>query len=104
MKRIGGSALAASVGDKYRLTFRASRGCIIELLSVATFSLSEHPLLRLGSILLLVGVTLSLTVIVWALRNAPEGYEDDKGFHSEQTKPSISHSAGVSMLHPHSAG
>ena len=54
--------------------------------------------------LLFVGLTLSLGAIIWALSTAPEGYEDEKGFHSKHSPPSISHSSDVSLLRPHNAG
>ena len=53
---------------------------------------------------LLVGLTFGLAVVMWALHNAPEGYEDEKGFHSKERPPRISHSPDVSLLHPHNAG
>jgi len=43
-------------------------------------------------------------VIIWALRQAPEGYEDEKGFHFSQGQPSMTHSPDVSALHPRNAG
>ena len=63
----------------------------------------EHSLLRLGA-LMLFGLSLSLTTILWALRAAPEGYEDENGFHFEPGSPSIRHSAGVAILRPRHAG
>jgi hypothetical protein len=77
---------------------------IIELLSNADLGSGGHLLLRLGAILMLLGLPLSLGGIVWALRNAPEGYEDEEGFHSKQRRSSIRHSAGVAILRPHKAG
>ena len=76
---------------------------IIELLSVA--SSTEHPLLRLGAILVLVALPLSLAVIILALRKAPEGYEDKEGFHlTERGRPTTSSSTGAAILLPHPAG
>ena len=39
-----------------------------------------------------------------SLRNAPEGYEDEKGFHFKQSRPAIRHSPGVAILRPRNAG
>ena len=77
---------------------------IIELLSMA--SSTGHLLLRLGAILVLVALPLSLAAIVLALRNAPEGYEDKEGFHfTESRQPTTtSSSTGAAILRPHHAG
>jgi hypothetical protein len=83
------------IGVKLSRHMNATIG-IIELLG--------HPLLWVGAILLLAGLTLGLAAIMWALHNAPEGYEDAKGFHSKHRSPSVKRAPDVSLLHPHNAG
>jgi len=39
-----------------------------------------------------------------ALRDAPEGYEDEEGFHSKQSRLRIRHSFGFGVLRPENAG
>jgi len=77
---------------------------IIELLSAA--SSTGHLLLRLGAILVLVALPLSLAAIILALRKAPEGYEDKEGFHlTESRRPATTiSSTGAAILLPHHAG
>jgi hypothetical protein len=48
------------------------------------------------------GIPLGLTIVLYGLRNAPEGYEDEDGFHSKRRRPHIRHSVGI--LRPHNAG
>jgi len=50
------------------------------------------------------GIPLGLVVVLCGLRNAPEGYEDEDGFHSKPTRPRIRHSLRLSILRPHNAG
>ena len=50
------------------------------------------------------GVPLGLGVVLWALCNAPEGYEDAEGFHSKQSRLRIRHSFGFGILRPENAG
>ena len=61
-------------------------------------------LLRFGIILLILGLPLSLAAILWALRNAPEGYEDEKGFHFKQSRPAIRRSPSLAILRARNAG
>jgi len=77
---------------------------IIELLSNADSGCTGHLLLRFGAILVFLGLPVSLAAILVTLRNAPEGYEDEEGFHSEQSPPSISYSTGAAILRHHNAG
>ncbi len=66
-------------------------------------SFGSPPLcFRFASVLL--GLSVSLGALLWALRNAPEGYEDEKGFHFSETRTVISDSPGIAMLRPHNAG
>lgn len=76
----------------------------IEQLSNANLGSTGHLLLRLGAILVLFGLPLSLAALLSALRNAPKGYEDERGFHSETTSAVDQLSAGVAILRPHNAG
>ena len=46
---------------------------------------------------------LGLSVVLYALRNAPEGYEDEQGFHSKQSRHRNRHSVGLAILRPHNA-
>jgi hypothetical protein len=50
------------------------------------------------------GIPLGLAVVLCGLRNAPEGYEDEDGFHSKQKRPRIRHPLRLSILRPHNAG
>lgn len=50
----------------------------------------------------LFGLSLGLVTVLWALCSAPEGYEDEEGFHLVGTRPRVGHS--VALLHPHNAG
>jgi hypothetical protein len=77
---------------------------IIELLSNANLGSTGNLLFQLVATLVLLGVPLSLAALLLSLRNAPEGYEDEKGFHFTQSRPSISHSSGVAILHLQHAG
>ena len=77
---------------------------IIELLSNANLGSTGHLLLQLGAMLVFAGLPLSLAALLSSIRNAPEGYEDEEGFHSKQSRPSVSHSAGAAMLRPRHAG
>jgi hypothetical protein len=77
---------------------------ICALLANADPASVGHLLLRFGAISLLLGLPLSLAAILWALRNAPEGYEDEKGFHFKQTRPMMSRSPDVAILRPRNAG
>lgn len=77
---------------------------IFEVLSNAGLGSISHFLLQIGAVFVLLGLPLSLTAVLWALRNAPEGYEDETGFHSKQRRPAIRHSPGVGILNPHRAG
>ena len=61
------------------------------------------PLLFAG-VLAALAVSLGLAIVLCALRNAPEGYEDEEGFHSKQSPPRIRHSLGLGILRPHNAG
>ena len=65
---------------------------------------SGNLLLRFGAILVLLGLPLSFAAILATLRYAPEGYEDEEGFHSKQSPPSISDSTGAAILRHHNAG
>ena len=53
---------------------------------------------------LIAAVALSgLAIIQHALRNAPEGYEDEEGFHAKESRPRIHHSVWLrpaSSPHP----
>jgi hypothetical protein len=60
--------------------------------------------LPLAVVLSALGVPLGLAVVLCALRNAPEGYEDEEGFHSKQSPPRVRHSLGLGILRPHNAG
>jgi len=76
---------------------------------IITFLANADPapvghLLVCGGGILFLGLALSLAAILWALGNAPEGYEDEKGFHFKQSRPVISHSPGVAILRPRNAG
>ena len=61
-------------------------------------------LLRFGAAVVLFVLSLSLTTILWALRAAPEGYEDADGFHFTQSSPSISRPVEIAILRPRHAG
>ena len=50
------------------------------------------------------GLSASLGALSWMLRNAPEGYEDEQGFHFTENRNVIRDSTGVAMLRPHNAG
>ena len=65
---------------------------------------SGHLFLRVGEILMLLGLPLSLAAIIAALRNAPEGYQDEKGFHSKESPPSTTYLTRAAILRPHNAG
>jgi hypothetical protein len=80
------------------------KATILALLANADPAPVGHLLLRFGVIPLLLGLALSLAAILWALRNAPEGYEDENGFHFKQSRPVISQSPGVAILRPRNAG
>ncbi len=50
------------------------------------------------------GTLLGLVLVLRGLRNAPEGYEDEEGFHSKQSCPRVRHSLHLGILRPHNAG
>jgi hypothetical protein len=59
----------------------------------------EHLVLCLAAIPALLG----LGSVLAALHNAPEGYEDDDGFHTKQRSHRIGHSARLGILRPYNA-
>jgi hypothetical protein len=46
---------------------------------------------------------LSVAAILWALRHAPEGYEDETGFHFKESRSPRRTPAAGAILHPQSA-
>jgi len=50
------------------------------------------------------GFSASWGALLWMLRSAPEGYEDEQGFHFRRTRNVIRDSTGVAMLRPRNAG
>ena len=56
-----------------------------------------------GLIAILLGVSATLATIGVALRNAPEGYETESGFHFKGTRRLVREPANLAMLRPHNA-
>jgi hypothetical protein len=54
---------------------------MVILFSYTDFGLFGEFLLRFAFISLFLGLPSSVAATVWAFRNAPEGYEDEDGFH-----------------------
>ena len=63
---------------------------------------TPHVIVVLAAIA--ISVPLGLAIVLSALRNAPEGYEDEEGFHSERSHRPIRYSHGLGALRPHNAG
>ena len=55
-------------------------------------------------VLAALGLPLGLTLMLCALRNAPEGYEDAEGFHWARSGPRVRHGHGLGILQPHTVG
>ena len=49
------------------------------------------------------GILMGLVLVLGGLRYAPEGYEDEEGFHLKQSCPRIRHSRRLGILSPHNA-
>ncbi len=77
---------------------------LIMLVSDAGLLSSGSPRLCFGFASILLGLSVSLGALLWTLRNAPEGYEDESGFHFRKARTVISDSPRIAMLRPHNAG
>jgi hypothetical protein len=61
---------------------------LLTLVSIGDLSL------RFGFIAVLLGLSVSLTAVGLALRSAPEGHEDEAGFHFKEARPAVGKSDG----------
>ena len=52
------------------------------------------------AVLAALSVPLGLTVVLCAIRNAPEGYEDEEGFHWARRGPRVRRSSGFRVVRP----
>jgi hypothetical protein len=63
---------------------------------------TPHVIVVLAAIA--ISILLGLAIVMSALRNAQEGYEDEEGFHSTRSHRPTRHSHGLGVLRPHNAG
>jgi hypothetical protein len=77
---------------------------LLVLVSDAAFPSLGTNWLCVGFASVLLGLSASLGALLWMLRSAPEGYQDEQGFHFRKTRNVIRNSTGVAMLRPRNAG
>ena len=65
-----------------------------------TNSIGQLLPLPFAVVLAALGLPLGLTVVLCALRNAPEGFEDAKGFHWAHRAPRVRYSTGFGVVRP----
>ena len=75
---------------------------LIQLVSDMELTGPENLLLRFGIIALLL-LPLGMVAIVAAFLHAPEGYEDETGFHFTESRSPRRNPAAGAVLHPQSA-